>query len=867
MNTESGIVNPDEGLTIGRARYRIGHPLACSGSSFSDVFEAERNDGLPVVIKRLRPDAVKGVPEQYPVDGRRHIQTEIDFLTGMNADQNRHIVRIIDHGEMDGLPVVALERMHRDLKLELAGGDQDPGLERILDWCRQVSQGLSSIHSRGYHHRDLKPSNILIDETGKLIKLADFGSVKREDAPGEYTCVGTLVYMAPEQVLPSRRERDARGRIRYCYDTDRHTDFFALGQLLFQLVTRKGRLASQSAIQALYQSDHGEQALWEQRDILGGIDEEECRLFETEALKKLEDAADLTLRPGQAQGRGVPEDLTALLCRLLARNKEDRPASAGEITLALAGLLKRLGCGPVESGPATTTMGVYKIPDGLRESRHMARAEKLFRPAPTVIAGMALALGIGLYLGGGDEDPVFPDQTGDMPMVPNETLPASDPGYGVQSSTMPPDAVEGPIAEAPADRPPGDPVNSTQVSEHPALEAPTAADPFDQAPINARQVAVETTASTGSTPEKPEPRVATGGPLVAGIPLNPGTETAAITAPLNTVVPGKTKAERQPASRPLRRVLEKETRGDETGRSQRQLAAVVAHHPKETAMTILLPTSAAEAVAESVKKPQGDTSETIGPIDHPDNPDADMDTPEPRVALPEPSEPQAVFVSGYPAPDMVRIDGGEFTMGRDHGSPDEGPPHPVNVAGFAVFRQEVSVREYLRFCEATGRACDDIDGQALEMPVVRVNRHDAQTYTAWLSEETGRAYRLLSEAEWEYLARSGAGAGSGRSTTAARLPRAPEKLDADLNGLRGLLGNVWELVADCAHLNYRNAPSDGSAWKTGQGGDCSRAVARGGSWFDPPSKATPVNRLVVAATARLSHVGFRVAATVGKIED
>ena len=123
----------------------------------------------------------------------------------------------------------------------------------------------------------------------------------------------------------------------------------------------------------------------------------------------------------------------------------------------------------------------------------------------------------------------------------------------------------------------------------------------------------------------------------------------------------------------------------------------------------------------------------------------------------------------------------------------------------------------------------------------------------WLSRETGKPYRLLSEAEWEYSARAGTtgpfhfGAtistdqanydgnyiyGSGREGVYRKKTVPVGSFPANGFGLHAVHGNVWEWVEDCWHASYRGAPSDGSAWVTG--GDCGSRVLRGGSWyFDP----------------------------------
>ena len=132
--------------------------------------------------------------------------------------------------------------------------------------------------------------------------------------------------------------------------------------------------------------------------------------------------------------------------------------------------------------------------------------------------------------------------------------------------------------------------------------------------------------------------------------------------------------------------------------------------------------------------------------------------------------------------------------------------------------------------------------------MINVSWEDAEAYVAWLSRETGEAYRLPSESEWEYAARAGTttrytwGQDIGRNR--ANCGDCGSRWDGDRTapvgsfaangwGLHDMHGNVWEWVADCWHENYARAPRDGSAWTSG--GNCGRRVLRGGSWFLSPA--------------------------------
>ena len=128
-------------------------------------------------------------------------------------------------------------------------------------------------------------------------------------------------------------------------------------------------------------------------------------------------------------------------------------------------------------------------------------------------------------------------------------------------------------------------------------------------------------------------------------------------------------------------------------------------------------------------------------------------------------------------------------------------------------------------------------------PVINVSWEDAQAYVSWLARKTAKPYRLLSEAEWEYAARGGTTTrypwgddpgtnranflGSGSKWSGGPRSAPVGSFAPNRFGLHDMIGNVFEWVQDCMHRTYDGAPSDGSAWESG---DCSLRVTRGGSF-------------------------------------
>lgn len=232
------------------------------------------------------------------------------------------------------------------------------------------------------------------------------------------------------------------------------------------------------------------------------------------------------------------------------------------------------------------------------------------------------------------------------------------------------------------------------------------------------------------------------------------------------------------------------------------------------------------------------------------------------------------LADGGSAPRMVEVAAGQFQMGSIANSlnSDEVPRHDVSLPAFAMSQHEVSFTEYSRFARATGRALPkkQAAGQG-ELPVAGVSWHDAQAYARWVSEQTGKRYRLPSEAEWEYAANAGktsfywwgnnvAGGHANCFDCGSRWDRqSPAPIGsfaANPFGLHDTSGNVAEWVQDCHHANYQGAPADGRAW---QEEECLERVVRGGAFDSPSANLRTQRRAHFDAQTRLNNLGFRLA--------
>ncbi len=236
---------------------------------------------------------------------------------------------------------------------------------------------------------------------------------------------------------------------------------------------------------------------------------------------------------------------------------------------------------------------------------------------------------------------------------------------------------------------------------------------------------------------------------------------------------------------------------------------------------------------------------------------------------------QSLVVSIHVPPQMVQVPGGTFQMGdvEKLGDSWRNPVHSVTIKPFALGQYEVTFEEYDRFAIAEGKPLPGDQGWGRgRRPVINVSWDDAKAYAKWLSEQTGKRYRLPTESEWEYAARSGAKqevwAGTSKESQLVDYAAFRDNSgnhtaevgtkQANGFGLHDLSGNVWEWVEDCAHNTYEPASTDGSAWLGADGGDCGQRVFRGGSWNYKAGDLRASNRDRSATVYRYGSVGFRL---------
>ncbi len=250
-------------------------------------------------------------------------------------------------------------------------------------------------------------------------------------------------------------------------------------------------------------------------------------------------------------------------------------------------------------------------------------------------------------------------------------------------------------------------------------------------------------------------------------------------------------------------------------------------------------------------------------------------------------------------PQLIYVKGGQFTMGDDLRSEEERPAHVVNLSGFYIGKYEVTVAQFREFIEKSAYVTDaekeglsyvwdganliygkngvtwrdDVYGNRRvneeDHPVIHVSRNDAEAYCKWLSQQTGKKYRLPTEAEWEYAAKGGIRhdkfifsggnemgnvgwyAGNSGQKTHPVGKKKPNGL-----GVYDMSGNVWEWCSDWYALYKPDTVTNPQGPATGENG-----ILRGGAWrfFDTRTRCT--SRRDTQPAFNGSGIGFRVAAT------
>ena len=511
-----------EWIMINDRYYRLGAVLSSGTGSYGQVWAATDAAGRAVAVKLINTEAMTQTDPALHGHWRGHLEREIAFLKGLTADQSRHVVVLLNHGEVDGQPALVLERLQTNLGQWLAQLRQkgaSPDLAQILDWAEQILDGLDVVHQAGFVYRDLKFSNLLVGDDGARLKLADFGSLKREDGDNTRSFIGTPATMAPEQVLPAHRGVEG------CeYAVDYRADYYALGLLLFALLADQPTTAAQRRLGQLL-ALHGQEGAGQYDVDLGGLDDEE-----RESLQRSIEFRSTSAR--SEQGDDVAAPLVNLIAQLLARDPADRSTDSLEIRAVLDAARVR----PVAM-PTLTPDWNAPLPADEPPNRHPRRIVRPTSRSWQRWALLASAMGLAGAVAWAIVRPVGeigPDRAEPLsaviappateiakpakpaaPVVEPATPPPSS-EVSTVASPEPPATTNAPVAETP------EPVDATPVAEAPEPVDATPP-PVRLAPVKPRLLAeprsksrppaVVATPRPSAAPTKVEPR-----PLVQSKP-------------------------------------------------------------------------------------------------------------------------------------------------------------------------------------------------------------------------------------------------------------------------------------------------------------------------------------------------------------
>lgn len=216
-------------IALELGHYRLREQIG--GSAYGIIWRASGPQAAgDVALKLINQEQMA---RALPAQRERWIASannEIGFLQSLAPWDERHIVRLLDNGWHQGLPVLALELMPTDLGKHMTAlktrGEHVP-LPQALDWMAQLNQALAKVHQYGWRYLDLKPANVLLDPASNTVKLADFGTNRSLHSRQAHSYAGTANWQAPEQFFP----QDGGG-----YATGARSDYFSLGALLYFVV-------------------------------------------------------------------------------------------------------------------------------------------------------------------------------------------------------------------------------------------------------------------------------------------------------------------------------------------------------------------------------------------------------------------------------------------------------------------------------------------------------------------------------------------------------------------------------------------------------------------------------------------------------
>lgn len=770
----------------------------------------QRSVGRQVALKVMSP-----VLNADPVFSER-FQREANIVGQLS---HPNIVGIHDIGRYRSLNYIAMDYMPGgSVSDRLAQGSIEP-LE-ALNVTREIALALDHAHGKGYVHRDLKPENILFREDGSAV-LTDFGVARAVARTTRMTSTGMVVgtphYMSPEQ---------ARGGA-----IDGRADLYSLGVVFYEMIA--GAVPYQAdeavAIAIKHLTDPiprlpARHSLYQNLvDRFLGKDPEQRFQRGLDVV----DAIDQLIAALAGKPTAQSTQLNNTSVRVSSLMRALLMTLYGTVSDKVAAGWARLRDKPLnENHPRAEQATIMRIHQVIQQAPQRKRRQWLFGSLVTVsvlFAWMLFSL-IGYKLqwqsgsGALDSASRFTAQL----LLPESNAPASEIPVEAAASTTAASGVspEGEIPEQPA----------AGVSRNGADSGPTAAEETVASDSPAAPVATKAAAAhpAETVEESRAEDIATGKaaepePVVFSLNVQPSPGDARVRI-MNIVPRYQPGIELEPGEYDV----EVSKPGYTTVRRWIEI--------EDSDLTVPIGLERAWHHGKTIRS--------------------------------------TLRIGGH-GPEMTVVRAGSYRMGND-ARPSTSPAHRVRIGeAFAISTREITFEEYDRYVDATGAALPGDSGWGREnRPVINVSWRDARNYAQWLSRQTGKQYRLASEAEWEYAARGGVsepfwwGERESRGRANCRRGCASEftgfftatsapvgHYQANPFGLHDTAGNVAEWVQDCYLGDYSKRRSDGRPVEIA---NCDQRVVRGGSMRDPLDKISADYRTGLREDTMSREVGFRV---------
>jgi serine/threonine-protein kinase len=287
----------------------------------ADVLPAGPQVALKLINRQQMARALPELRERWIASAAK----EISFLRSLEPWDERHIVRLLDSGIHEGLPVMALELLDGDLGKHVAR-ERNAGrridFSQALAWLAQINQALAKVHQYGWRYLDLKPSNVLLDARRGSVKLADFGTNRLLGEREPHSYAGTANRQAPEQFFPTAGD---------AYLTDARSDYFALGAMFYYLVTGGLALRFCSDCGQAYR-DHRNAGAAQLLERHGGVIPPTLRDDEAALFVQRIGAHEATWQPAASSDSAGGAEALVLLRSLLNIQPDRRPQHAISIS-------------------------------------------------------------------------------------------------------------------------------------------------------------------------------------------------------------------------------------------------------------------------------------------------------------------------------------------------------------------------------------------------------------------------------------------------------------------------------------------------------------------------------------------------------